>query len=92
MTKFSVTVALVASLCLLSSTAMGKCYRFSAGESVRVCVKGDAFSNRKLAKKICDKVRSKDCGTIASISSSCFSQKNKCFDSSGKAHRSLSGF
>jgi hypothetical protein len=92
MTKFAVTVALVASLCLLSATAMGKCYRFSVGESVRVCVKGDAFSHRKRAKKICDKVRGKDCGTIASISSSCFSNEKKCFDSRGKAHRSLSGF
>jgi len=84
--------AMAAGLCLLAATASAKCYRFSDGDAIRVCVKGDAFSDRKKAKNICDKVKGGDCGTIVAYSGSCFSNAGKCYDSKGKAHRSLSGF
>lgn len=85
-------IALVAALGLLSATAAAKCYRFSKGGQVQVCVKGDSFADRKKAKKICDEKKKSDCGTISSYTSSCHSNTNQCYDENGKAHRSLSGY
>ena len=92
MKKLTIFVAVVVALSMIAVTAAGKCYRFSNGGDVQVCVKGDSFPDRKKAKKICDKAKGSDCGNVSSYSSSCHSNVNKCYDENGKAHRSLSGY
>ena len=92
MKRVSVIIALVVAVSMLSVTALAKCYRFSSGGDVQVCVKGDSFPDRKKAKGICDKAKGSDCGNVSSYSSSCHSNVNKCYDENGKAHRSLSGY
>ncbi|MBL8917540.1 MAG: hypothetical protein JNJ54_01655 [Myxococcaceae bacterium] len=86
-------VLVAAAVALSASLASAACYRFDkAPNDVYVCVKGDSFDNRKQAKAICDKATGKDCGNVASYSSSCHSNIDKCYDENGKAHRSLSGY
>ena len=92
MKSWKAIIVLVAALSLLTATAAAKCYRFSKGGQVQVCVKGDSFADRKKAKTVCDGVQKSDCGNISSYASSCHSNENKCYDEKGKAHRSLSGY
>lgn len=92
MSKLSLMIAVVVGVCLVAVTAGAKCYRFSKGDDVQVCVKGDSFADRKKAKQICDKAKGSDCGNVSSYSSSCHSNVNKCYDENAKAHRSLSGY
>lgn len=92
MSKLSLMAAVAVAMCLVAVTAGAKCYRFSKGDEVQVCVKGDSFADRKMAKQICDQAKGSDCGTVSSYSSSCHSNANKCYDENGKAHRSLSGY
>ncbi len=92
MNKLGIIVALVVAFSFLTVSATAKCYHFSKGGDVQVCVKGDSFADRKKAKKICDKAKGSDCGNVGSYSSSCHSNVNKCYDENGKAHRSLSGY
>jgi len=92
MSKLGIIVALVAGFCMMTASVSAKCYHFSNGGDVQVCVKGDSFPDRKKAKKICDKAKGSDCGNVGSYSSSCQSNVNKCYDENGKAHRSLSGY
>jgi hypothetical protein len=92
MNKLGLIIALAATLCMIAAPLAAKCYRFSNGGDVQVCVKGDSFADRKKAKKICDKAKGSDCGNVSSYSSSCHSNVNKCYDENGKAHRSLSGY
>lgn len=85
-----------AALFLGAQTASAKCYHFSKAPSdVGVCVGkngSDSFADRKKAKAVCDKATGSDCGNVGSYSSSCHSNSNKCYDESGKAHRSLNGY
>lgn len=92
MNKTGLIVAVFVALGLLTASAAASCYRFSSGGDVQVCVKGDSFADRKMAKQICDQAKGSDCGTVSSYSSSCHSNANKCYDENGKAHRSLSGY
>ncbi len=92
MKSWKLIIALVALTSLIAATALAKCYRFSKGGQVQVCVKGDSFADRKKAKKVCDKVKKSDCGNVSSYSSSCHSSTKQCFDEKGHAHQSLSGF
>jgi hypothetical protein len=76
-----------------AETARAKCYHFrNAPSYVGVCMKGDSFAARKKARKCCSKKLGKDCGNVTSYSSSCHSNKNKCYDHNCKAKRSLSGY
>jgi hypothetical protein len=90
--KLLVTLIASLSIALLAFAATAKCYRFSNGGDVEVCVKGDSFDDRKKAKSICDKAKGSDCGNVSSYSSSCHSNVNKCYDENGNANRSLSGY
>lgn len=79
-----------------ASVASAKCYHFSDSPSdVYVCVGkngSDSQKDRELGQKICSEKTGKKCGGVSSYSSSCHSNSNQCFDESGKAHRSLSGY
>jgi len=76
----------------ISSLASAKCYHFSKADSdVGVCVKGDSFSSRKDAKKICDD-KEGNCGNVTSNSSKCHSNSGKCYDEDGKPSRDLKGY
>jgi hypothetical protein len=77
---------------MVASGAWAKCYRFSKGGEIQVCIKGDSFADRKKAKKICDKAKGSDCGNVSSYSSSCHSNTDQCYDEKGKKHRTLSGY
>lgn len=87
--------AAVAAICVLgtATAAHAACYHFDKAPSdTYVCIKGDSFSDRDKAKKICTEKAGKDCGNVASYSSSCHSNIDKCYDENGKAHRDLSGY
>lgn len=94
--KKLLTIATLFSVLLFASIASAKCYRFSdAPDDTFVCVGkngADSFDDRKAAKKICDEKSGKDCGSVGSTSSSCHSNKNLCYDETGKAHRSLKDY
>ncbi len=90
MKKVLVILSLVAFLS--SFTLSAKCYHFYKDDGYKTCVKGDSFSARKKASKLCAKAKKSDCGSIASSSSSCHSNAGKCVDENGKLHRDLSGY
>lgn len=89
----SIAAAFVAGI---STTAEAKCYRLSDSPSDHFFCVGkngsDSFADRKKARKICTKVKGSKCGNVASYSSSCHSNSNKCYDENGKAHRNLKGY
>ncbi|MCB1145292.1 MAG: hypothetical protein KDK41_13650 [Leptospiraceae bacterium] len=85
---------LAISICFLfvGSSLVAKCYNFSNGGDVQVCVNGDGFSDRKKAKEICKKAKGSDCGNISSNSSRCHSNSGKCYNENGKPSRELKGY
>ncbi len=80
----------------VANVAHAKCYHFDKAPSdVYVCVGkngSDSFDDRKKAKSICDQATGSNCGNVSSYSSSCHSNSNRCYDETGKAHRSLNGY
>lgn len=79
-----------------ASNAAAKCYHYDNSPSdVYVCVGkngSDSQSDREKGQKICSEKTGKKCGPVGSYSSSCHSNSEKCYDESGKANRSLSGY
>ncbi len=79
-----------------AAPAFAKCYHFDNSPSdVYVCVGkngGDSYADRQKGQDICSQKTGKKCGPVGSSSSSCHSNSNQCFDESGNANRSLSGY
>ena len=90
----AIFLVLSVSMLMFSSPAFSKCVSGNGwrdnGKVMYVCVKGDSFSDRKRAKKVCDKVMKKSCSNVSTTSSSC--SNGTCYDANGKKHHSLSGF
>lgn len=63
-----------------------KCFNFSEGDGIKVCIDGTGFSTEKKAKAVCEKAKGGKCGNVTGNSGSC---NGKCFDESGKEHRNL---
>lgn len=61
------------------------------GKKIVVCTKGDSFSDRKNAQKICEKVKGGSCRQPSTFSGSC-SSSDLCYDGSGNKHSYLSGY
>lgn len=79
---------LVAGLFLaISMNLSAKCFNFSEGGGIKVCVPGTGFSSEKKAKEVCEKVKGGKCGNVTGNSGSC--SGGKCYDGSGKESRDL---
>jgi hypothetical protein len=91
MRKACMFFALVA--CLLTTTvATARCYFFTNGGAICVCIKGDSYEHRKRARDVCGKVKGSHCGAVSRSADGCQSKKKKCYDEEGNAHESLSGY
>lgn len=75
---------------IFTGIAHSKCYQFTDGGKIRVCIKGDSFADRNKAKKVCKKAKGSDCGNVASFSSSC--GNGNCYNIAGKKYHSMSGY
>jgi len=60
------------------------------GKKIVVCLKGDAYTNRKKGEDVCKKIKGGNCGAPNTFSSSC--SNGECYDESGKNYFSLSGY
>lgn len=92
MKKLSLVLAALFVISTAGATLHAKCYTFRDGKGYKACVKGDSFSARKKAKKLCKQKKGSSCGSVASSSSSCHSNSGKCIDHNGKLDRSLRGY
>ncbi len=78
---------LVVSLFLaVSMNLSAKCFNFSDGDGVKVCINGTGASVEKKAKAVCEAAKGSKCGNVTGNSGSC---KGKCLDESGASHKEL---
>lgn len=82
-------ILLVCSFVLLagSLSLSAKCFNFSEGDGIKVCINGGTgFAIEKKAKAACKQVKGSDCGNTTGNSGTC---NGRCVDESGKEHKNL---
>jgi len=97
MLKYGIASLLsLAAMMWTAAPAQASCFTFKNTPSdLAVCVgkkgKNDVAS-QDAAKFICKKAHGSDCGAILGYSPSCTSNSKRCYDESGQASGSLTGY
>jgi hypothetical protein len=84
MKKILVICSLVLFMSGMSLSA--KCFNFSEGDGIKVCIDGTGAGVEKKAKEACMTVKGSKCGNVTGNSGTC---KGRCVDASGTEHKSL---